>query len=266
MPVQRRFLFHGHAAGVAAHIRRPTEELIPVQAASSLPVTGGRSEMTADGKQQRRYINFDSAYTFADGSYDDQQAAIDVTWRKRSPDSVPATTHVVSEVKGLRILDKVSVGRIRAEMKSHSPSNEHDETPVNPEGCAIERLLVNGVELIVTLNEDFFRNHDTKYKLDKAIQAGDKNASRFCALESAGLMYATLVDKLEWSGKPPEGVKIDRNVVTIPDFGELHLAELFVRPHSRRLTMLRAELGSPTGGHAAAGSIETNGNTWPAAR
>jgi hypothetical protein len=265
MPIQRRFLFHGHAAGVAAHIRRPDDEPIQVHAASSLPVTGGRSEMTAKGKQTR-YIGFDSAYTYADGSYDDPQAAIDITLRKRAPDSVPATTHVVSEVKGLRILDNVRVERIRAEMKSHSPQNDQDETSVNPQGCVIEGLLVNGVELVVKLNEDFFCNHNTKYKLDRAVQAGDKDAGRFCSLDSGGQMYATLVDKLEWSGEPPQGVTIDGNVVTIPDFGELHLAELFVKPDSRRLTMLRAELGSPTGGHAAAGSIETNGTTWPAAR
>jgi hypothetical protein len=265
MPIQRRFLFHGHAAGVAAHIRRPEDEPIHVHAASSLPVTGGRSEMTAEGKQYRS-IGFDSAYTYADGSYDDPQAAIEMTLGTRTPDSVPATTHVVSEVKGLRILDNVRVGRIRAEMKSHSPQNDQDETSVNPQGCVIEGLTVNGVELRVTLNEDFFCHHDTKSKLDQAVQAGDKDAGRFCILDSGGQRYATLVDKLEWSGKAPKGVTIDRNVVTIPDFGELHLAELFVKPDSRRLTMFRAELGSPIGGHATAASIETNGNSWPAAR
>jgi hypothetical protein len=265
MAIQRRFLFHGHAAGVAAHIRRPDDEPIQVHAASSLPVTGGRSEMSAEGKQYNS-IGFDSAYTYADGSYDDAQAAIDITLRMRAPDSVPTTTHVVSEVKGLRILDTVRVGRIRAEMKSHSPQNDHDETSVNPHGCVIEGLMVNGVQLIVKLNEDFFSKHDTKSKLDRAVQGRDQDAGRFCSLDSGGQMYATLVDKLEWSGEPPEGVTIEGNVVTIPDFGELHLAELFVKPDSRRLTMLRAELGSPTGGHATAGSIETNGTTWPAAR
>jgi hypothetical protein len=265
MPIERRFLFHGHAAGVAAHIRRPTDEVIPIHAASSLPVTGGLSEMTAEGKQYK-YVGFDSAYTRAHGTYDDPQAAIDITLHKRTPASVPATTHVVSEVKGLRILDNVRVGRVRAEMKSHSPRTDDDETSVDPEGSAIEQLFVNGVELVVTLNENFFCKHNTKDKLDKAIQAGDKDASRFCSLDSAGLLYATLVDSLKWAGTPPGGVTIDGNVVTIPNFGELHLAELFVKAHSRRLTMLRAELGSPTGGHATAGSIESNGNTWPAAR
>jgi hypothetical protein len=265
MPIQRRFLFHGHAAGLAAHIRRPDDERIPVHGASSLPVTGGRSEITEKGKQYR-YIGFDSAYTYADGSYDDPQAAIEITLRKRTPDSVPTTTHVVSEVKGLRILDHVRVGRIRAEMKSHSPQNDHDETSVNPQGCAIEGLMVNGVELIVTLNEQFFGKHDTKGKLDNAIKSRDKDASRLCNLDSAGMLCGTLVDKLEWAGKAPDGVTIDGNVVTVRDFGELHLAELFIKPDSRRLTMLRAELGSPTGGQATAASIETNGTTWPAAR
>ncbi len=265
MSIQRRFLFHGHAAGVAAHIRRPNEEVVPVHGASSLPVTGGLSEMTAEGKQYQ-YVGFDSAYTRAHGTYDDPQAAIDITWHKRAPDSVPATTHVVSEIKGLRILERVRVGRVRAEMKSRTPSNENGETPVNPCGCVIENLLVDGVELRVTLNEDFFCAHDTKAKIDEAVKAGREGANRLCTLDSAGQMYANLVDKLEWNGQQPAGVTIAGNVVKIPDFGELHLAELFVRPHSRRLTMLRAELGSPVGGYVTSGSIETNGTTWPAAR
>ncbi len=265
MPIERRFLFHGHAAGLAGHIRRPNDELIPVQAASSLPITGGLSEMTTEGKQYR-YAGFDSAYTRAHGTYDDPEAAIEITWRKRAPDSVPATTHVISEVKGLRILDNVRVARVRAEMKSRTPRNKNDETSVNPDGCAIEQLFVNGVELKVKLNEDFFRQNDTKDKIDKAVQAGNQDACRMCTLDSAGLLYATLVDKLEWAGKAPEGVTIDGNIVTIPDFGKLHLAELFIKAHSRRVTMLRAELGSPTGGELTASSIETNGTTWPAAQ
>ena len=40
----RRHVFHGHASGVAAHIRRPEARLLPVQGCSTLPVTGGLSE------------------------------------------------------------------------------------------------------------------------------------------------------------------------------------------------------------------------------
>ena len=44
MEQPRRYVFRGNASGVAAHIRRPVDLLLPVQAASSLPTTGGLSE------------------------------------------------------------------------------------------------------------------------------------------------------------------------------------------------------------------------------
>ncbi len=265
MHIERQFLFRGNASGVAAHIRRPTDEMIPVQAASSVPTIGGLSESTAEG-QQFRYIGFDSAYTRSHGDYDDREGAIDITWRKRPADSIPTTTTVISEVKGFRILENVRAARIRAEMTARSPRHHHHETSVTPRGTALEGLFINGVELRVRLNEEFFAKHDTKEELERAMFAGDEEARRLCLFKSAGIIYATLVERLEWAGEAPKGVVIENNSVRIPDFGTLYLAEMFIGAGSRRLNMMRADMGSPTGGQATAGSIETNGSTWPAAR
>jgi hypothetical protein len=265
MHIERQFLFRGNASGVAAHIRRPTDELVPVQAASSVPTIGGLSESTAAGREFK-FVAFDSASTTAHGRFDDPQAAIDITLHKRPPDSVPTTTNVVSEVKGLRILDHVRVARLRAEMTAHSESDHYHETSISPSGTVLEGLFINNVELRAKLNEEFFRKHDTKEEIERALFWGDEDARRLCLFKSAGLIYATLVEKLEWVGKAPEGVTIDHNQVTIPDFGQLYLAEIFIGAGSRRMNMLRADLGSPAGGQASAASIETNGNTWPAAR
>jgi hypothetical protein len=265
MHIERQFLFRGNASGVAAHIRRPTDELVPVQAASSVPTIGGLSESSAEGRQFQ-YVGFDSAYTKAHGHFDDPRAAIDITLHKRPPDSVPTTTTVISEVIGLRILDTVRVDKLRAEMTGRSPRHHHHETSVSPRGSALDGLFINKVQLRVTLNEEFFCKYDTKEELERAIFSGDEDARRLCLFKSAGLIYATLVEKLEWVGDAPKGVTIDHNQVTIPEFGQLYLAELFIGAGSRRMNMLRADLGSPIGGQAAAGSIETNGNTWPASR
>jgi hypothetical protein len=264
MQIERQFLFRGNASGVAAHIRRPTDEMVPVQAASSVPTIGGLSESTAEGRQFQ-FVGFDSAFTSAHGDYDDPQAAIDITWHKRPPDSVPTTTTVISEVKGFRILEQVRAGRLRAEMTAHSARHHHHETSVSPRGSALEGLFINGVELRVTLNEDFFCKHDTMEELERAMFCGDEDARRLCLFKSAGLIYATLAERLEWVGDKPQDVTIDHNQITIPDFGKLYVAEMFIGHGSRRINMLRADLGSPSGGHASGGSIETNGNTWPAA-
>jgi len=265
MHIERQFLFRGNASGVAAHIRRPTDELVPVQAASSIPTIGGLSESTAEGRQFT-YIGFDSAFTQAHGRFDDPHAAIDITLHKRPPDSVPTTTTVISEVNGLRLLDHVRAGRLRAEMTARSARHHHHETSITPRGSVLDDLFINNVQLRVILNEEFFCKHDTKEELERAMFSGDEDARRLCLFKSEGLIYATLVEKLEWVGEPPQGVIIDHNQVTIPEFGQLYLAELFIGWGSRRVNMVRADLGSPAGGQASAGSVESNGNTWPAAR
>src|SRR5436305_14109995 len=119
MQMERTSIFRGNASGVAAHIRRPEEEVVPVQAASSLPVIGGLSESTAEGREFK-YLSFESAYTRAHGDFDDPEAAIDITWKKRPPDSVPTTTTDLSEVRGLKLLSAVRVDLSRAEMGAHS--------------------------------------------------------------------------------------------------------------------------------------------------
>ena len=117
--LERRFIFRGNASGVGARIRRPEDEGVPVQAASSLPVIGGVSESTAEGRQFRN-LSFESAFTSAFGDFVDSEAAVDITLHKRPPDSVPTRTTVISEVKGLTLLDSVRVGRIHAEMTGRS--------------------------------------------------------------------------------------------------------------------------------------------------
>jgi len=49
----------------------------------------------------------------------------------------------------------------------------------------------------------------------------------------------------------------------VPDFGKIYFGEMFIKGDSRRLTMVRFQLGSPDGGEVAAAEGETNPSTWP---
>jgi hypothetical protein len=80
-------------------------------------------------------------------------------------------------------------------------------------------------------------------------------------LHSCGTTYATIVKSIRWGGEPYPGATIDHNSVTVPNFGIMFFGELVVTDISRRLTMLRLELGSPVGGDVAAAEVESNG-TW----
>src|SRR5262245_39619690 len=115
MDQPRRFVFRGNASGVAAHIRRPVNILLPVQAASSIPTTGGLSESTAgplvwggrtpSGTKSFRidsdaYIRFDSASTRVTGDFVDEKCAIAMTHGELGFDEAATATTVSSEVKG----------------------------------------------------------------------------------------------------------------------------------------------------------------------
>jgi hypothetical protein len=49
----------------------------------------------------------------------------------------------------------------------------------------------------------------------------------------------------------------------VPQVGTIYLAELFVSENTKRLNMIRAELGSPVVGRLAVSGPETNGSWYP---
>jgi hypothetical protein len=77
--------------------------------------------------------------------------------------------------------------------------------------------------------------------------------------EDKGFLVCSLVDKIEVTrGKLP-GKLVAPNILEIPDFGRVHLAELLVTGDSYQLIMMRFELGCPTQGAASASSGKVNG-------
>ena len=262
MQIERRFIFRGNASGVAAHILRPKNELLPVQAASSLPVIGGVSESKAKGRKLK-FVSFKSASTKAVGDFDDAQGALDITLHKRPLDSVPTTTSVQSEVRGLRIEDRVKISLTRAFLVGHSPKDDSNEPDIHPEGNRIEGVYIDGAELKVTLSEDIFCKCGTYGRL-RAMTKDKSSSSSQCLYESDGIIYCTLVKELSWAKKKPKTAEIDGHTVVVENFGTLYFGEIFISATSRRLTMFRARLGSPAGGRVSSGEVETNGSNFPA--
>ena len=75
----RRYIFHGHASGVSAHIRRPETRLLPVQGCSSLPVIGGLSESKVGPQKLDKWVAFDAVSTSAHGDYVDPAEGVATT-------------------------------------------------------------------------------------------------------------------------------------------------------------------------------------------
>ena len=105
----RRHVFRGHASGVSAHIRRPQDQLLPVQGCSTLPVTGGHAEQSLGPQSLDQWVSFDAVSTSAHGDYVDAAAGVATTTGAVAFDVPSTQTTVKSEVKGLVILGAVYV-------------------------------------------------------------------------------------------------------------------------------------------------------------
>jgi hypothetical protein len=278
----RRFVFRGNASAASGRIHRPTDVLIDVDGASSLTVVGGISQSKIPAQSFGPYLRFQGASTLAEGSFDDQKQAVELTQRRMSQDTAPTTTRVSAEVEGLIVGEKpeLNVMRVRAALVARS-GRVGDETPYElPEDVSFGSIDIGGSGLIVEIDYDAFRQCPTHAALLKAVgdrqfieQHGgcfflDRQAvpatpatlARGPALrQSSGTTFATIVKSIRWADKPYPGATIEHHSVIVPDFGTIFFGEILISSFSRRLTMLRLDLGSPVGGFVACAEVENNG-------
>ena len=146
-----------------------------------------------------------------------------------------------------------------------------------PDDVSVGNPAIGGHGLVVEIDFDAFRQCPTHAAMLKA--AADRNfaaqhggcffidgaavrprAARATGLrESSGTVFATIVKSIRWAGAPYPGATIDHHSVIVPDFGTIYFGEILISSFSRRLTMLRVDLGSPVGGFVACGEVENNG-------
>jgi hypothetical protein len=279
MDLRRRFIFRGNAAAIGGRIVRPVDLVLDPSIASSLTVVGGRSQSRAGPTRFGDWVSFAAATTSAEGLFDDVKQQIELTHHRVAEDALTTSTRVNADVTGLGVGKKpaLAVKRLHAALSAKSPAAS-GEPPI-PVGrdTAIEGAAIDGHGLIVELAVPLFQQYDTRSKLLTAAddprfvaESGDclfmKSAIGGAAPPPAGRLfhycgttYATIVKSIKWAGDPYPGAKIDHHAVIVPDFGTIFFGELLITDQSRRLTMLRVELGSPVGGTVAAGEVETNG-------
>jgi hypothetical protein len=147
--------------------------------------------------------------------------------------------------------------------------------PIRLEGNSISGVSVEGFGLNIELAEKFFQDSDTLDKLRDKFNSGlppeelrlflpldpDQPVTKFP--EANGCVQCTLVQNLTWAGLPHPTAQIQGHVLIIENFGKIYFGEIFITACSRRITMVRFQLGSDDGGDGSGGSGETNGTTWP---
>jgi hypothetical protein len=241
--------FHFHAAGhaLSGHFVRPVDVPIPAQASVSLPSEGGHAYSRVDNFEVPRIASFKSAYTHVSGSWENKDKV---------------TTSVTVVVEGLKILDFLSADRIVTRVTSEYDFKDKDDSKTNESriiavGSHFDNLRLGGYELDVTLRHDLLHDSKTFEDLKKNVNKDPK--LRKMAKLGDGVVLCSLVEKIETDLVNVPEVKIEGNVVSIPHFGAIALAEVFASHGTRTLTMLRFKLGSPDDGGGSSGGGSTNG-------
>jgi hypothetical protein len=262
-------VFRGYATGVGAHIRRPEIQSLPIQGCSSLPTTGGHHRSDVGPNQLGKWVAFDRAATSVHGDYMDQLEGVKTTLGEVAFDAATTRTQITSEVDGLVILSRVHVGRTAMGLIKEQPIK--GQPCFRLDGCKLEDVRIDDSRLKITLAEAFFAGcltydqleakHASNPKLFLPCHSKDDSLSAFPV--DRGMVKCTIVESISWDGAPHPTAEIHGHVVRVPNFGKIYFGEMFVTDHSRRLTMVRFQLGSDDGGEVDAGGGESDGAPYP---
>jgi hypothetical protein len=288
MDFKRRYLFHGHASAIGGRIVRQKNKaidlIIETSADSALTPVGGRSHSRVAGKNFEGLVSFGRAETFAEGLFETHRQVVAASRGRLPEDSLVATTRVGADIHDVvvGIGPQLTVKRLRATLHSRSPyaSGQPSIQPIEAgRQIVVDGVFIDGHELLVELNTPIFRQYDTHAKLLTAadnprfvtqnghhlfMRSGvDKRQTPSAGrlVRSQHAIHGTVVSRLRWKGKAFPGAHIDHHSVKIPRFGRVFFGELLICELSRRLTMMRVNLGSPIGGQVAFDAVEPNG-TW----
>jgi hypothetical protein len=274
----RTFLYHAHGSALGGTITQPFKAEIESHAATSLPIVGGFASAKVDAYRLRDLVSYRSAHTYVSGIQTDEG------------------THTVASctVEGLNILDVITADAIVGRLSSkHGESGQPEIITL---GSTFVNLKIAGHPVQVDLDNDLLTAHPTYEKLvghfdpqGKQAKAKAKSPAKFryawgqsddqpsgklekgmlipTGVDSTlanGVLHTSLVKQVRPLGSNNSAEELPyAYAIQIPHVGRVYLGELFVSADSKRLTMLRVELGSPVVAKLAAAAPTTNGSWFP---
>jgi hypothetical protein len=254
------FIFHASAMAFSGHVTRPLEHLIEVQAGTSLPTTGGHGSARVENFRFNQMVSFKAGYSQVSGS------------EKVVDGKTTYTTLSSAVLEGLNIQDVVTADRIVARLSSSYVPGEH-ESRILTIGSRFENLRVAGCEVEVELHDELaldlgtFEGARNKYKSDADFQrivdhpfSKDPKSSLSTPKDIAahGSIHCSLVKKFDPADCP--GIFTRHGcALEVEEFGKIYLAEVLLSHGSKTLTMIRVELGSPSGGGFSGAQGSSNG-------
>jgi hypothetical protein len=276
----RMFLYHAHGLALGGTVTQPFKAEIESHAATSLPIIGGFASAKTESYRLRDIVSYRSAHTYVSGIQTDEG------------------THTVacSTIEGLNILDVITADAIVGRLSSkHGPSGQPEIVTL---GSSFVNLKIAGHPVQVDLDNDLFTTHATYDKLVSHLDPQGKQAKAAAKGKSPakvrytwgqpddqpqqqllkgmliptgadshhanGILHTSLVKQVRPAGSNNSAEELPyAYAIQIPHVGRIYLGELFVSGDSKRLTMLRVELGSPVVAAFAAAAPTTNGNWYP---
>jgi len=265
----KRYVFSGHAVGVAAHFHRlgkleGLNHAIPAVGAAVLPVTGGLSQADVadyhypvEKPWKRSLISVVHVASSALGTLEQ--------------DGYRTVVH--SKIQNVDIVEKLHIDLVELNMSSTRKGTK--PPAIRTAGNHIEGMRLGKVEVTVVLDNETLEHCGTKQQLadyyarqDEAFR--ERHAWRFGTRAGApaiqdhnGYYHFSLVQQIKLSGSKRDLAKIPRprhNQIVWPGFGRIFLGEVLVGDNQRRMTMVRLDMGSDAGGSGSVGDASTNGS------
>ncbi len=279
-----RYLYNCNAVAFGGQIVSPFTEVVESQAAAVLPVTGGYGSARVNNYKYRELVSFGYAQSVVTGS---------ATQNGGQPTYNSLCTVMIEDVNiaGVITADRI-VARLVAE---DSPAREKTADPephICPIGSHFDNLRVAGFPVNLECQKPFqecntytklvescnrhevaFVDNDGKPAVLQGEFASRTKPIRTRAnsyfqdtLLRTSLFSEPTKEKKDIEDKTYAQGKVDSGGVCsihVPGFGTVYFGDYIVSMYSRRLTMMRVELGCPEVGTLTFGGLIGNGHTFP---
>lgn len=244
----REFRYQACGFGAAGEFWSPVTTRFSGGPSIALPSTGGHVQTRIDSVNISRFLTTGPITCHASSTNDPQKKA--------------SILLLTLTVEALNVCDVVTADRIVARLSLEQADHE-DQPHVMLIGSCFYDLRIAGKPVGVGLNPMLLTQHNT---FDTLRGCASKLSAK--PLLSCDSVLLSLVEQIQCD--LPE-IVITGHVIRVPDFGEVHLAELHATPASRTLTMLRFSLHRPVRGQfsiaegrVGASVVESSSSSLPA--
>lgn len=256
------FNFHGNAMPFGARIDtindKPAPDLIQGPPAAALAVVGGWSVATATGSRCHDVFKWGATVADCKGESLGGQhfrttvmSSIGDVWIKNDP--------IVFEARQLRI---------RVVSDHPAPAVQPSIVPTE---TLFDGLLVGGDSIMVPYDDDLisfptFEKFEAQYKGDqdfynkyqgclKHPQGSTPKHGDDLPRNEGGYVVMTFVRNVVWRERTYQG-----NILPVKGFGNIHFGEVLMKEDTRRITMVRLEMGCSVQADCALAEVDHNGN------